>query len=581
MEWTPRNQAAFVLAQPRLWWPAVLGEPHLYTMTLEFRGQDGTSVRQSQPFGVRKLETYLSPATHTRVFKVNGRDLYGQGGNWVIDMMLNWTASRYEQEIVAARQANLNFLRIWGPTGAPPDTFYDAADREGVLLQQDFLHDHWGTERNTPGYAPPLEVFEQATTEIIKKYRNHPSLFLWCGGNEGPNPREELITGKLLPTYDPWGTRYYLTASLADGLQGGGPYHNLPAREYFNNPKIAGFNSEIGPSGVPEWESLREFLTLPITQWAPNRFPLDGTWAYHDATDRPGGEGERRKFSLMDNLIQHRYGAPVTTDTAGLRDYAAKAQLLNYETYRAAMEALNAHLWQKSTGFAIWKYNSSWPSVLWQITDWYQRLHAGSYSFRRALEPLHVQFNLDDRTVAVINRTGAPATDLVVQADVFDPGMKSLWHQDQTVGAAQPGANPTAWTVPAQPGLTFLKLRLRHGGEIVSDNFYWLEPGDDFKALAKLPPATVALKLGTAEANGSIPVTVTNQGTGPALLVRLRLIDAPTGVETLPAAWTDNYLNLLPGEKVEVRLHGIPTGLPPHPAIEVSGYNVPASVVTF
>jgi hypothetical protein len=159
--------------------------------------------------------------------------------------------------------------------------------------------------------------------------------------------------------------------------------------------------------------------------------------------------------------------------------------------------------------------------------------------------------------------------------------MKSLWHQEQAVSVALPGANPTAWAVPVRPGLTFLKLRLRRGDELVSDNFYWLEPGDDFKALAKLPPATVALKIGSAGANGSIPVTVTNQGSGPALLVRLRLIDAPTGVETLPAAWTDNYLNLLPGEKVEVHLHDIPAGLPQHPALEVSGYNVPAAVVTF
>jgi hypothetical protein len=581
IEWTPRNQAGFVLKEPRLWWPAVLGEPHLYTLTLEFRSADGHGVTQSVPFGVRKLETNLSPLTKTRVFKVNGRELYGQGGNWVIDMMLNWNASRYEQEIVAARQANLNFLRIWGPTGAPPDVFYDAADREGILLQQDFLHDHWGTERNTPGYAPPLDVFEQATTAIIKRYRNHPSLFLWCGGNEGPNPREELITGKLLPTFDPWGTRYYLSASLADGLQGGGPYHNLPAREYFNNPKIAGFNSEIGPSGVPEWESLREFLTLPISQWAPDRFPLDGTWAYHDATDRAGGEGERRKFSLLDNLIQHRYGSPATTDMAGLRDYAAKAQLLNYETYRAAVEALNAHLWEKSTGFAIWKYNSSWPSVLWQIADWYQRLHAGSYSFRRALEPLHVQLNLDDRSVVVINRTNAAAANLTVRAELLDSGMRSVWNEEQIAVNAKPGANATVLTVPARPGLTFLKLRMEREGKVISDNFYWLEPDDNFKALATLAPANVALRVGRAERDGSIPMTLSNQGTGLALLVRLRLIDAPTDVETLPAAWTDNYLNLLPGEKVEVRLLNPPNGLPPHPAVEVSGFNVAAAVVAF
>jgi beta-galactosidase/beta-glucuronidase len=576
IEWTPRSMPAWSIAQPRLWWPAGLGEPHLYTLTLEYQGADGTTAKQAVPFGVRKLETYLSAVTKTRVFKVNGRDVYGQGGNWVIDMMLTWTASRYTQEIAAAREANLNFLRIWGPTGVPPESFFDAADRLGVMLQQDFLHDHWGTDQNKPGYAPPEDLYALATTAVIKKGRNHPSLFLWCGGNEGPNPHEQLITGKLLPALDPWGTRYYLSASLADGLQGGGPYHNLPAREYFNHPKIAGFNSEIGPSGLPEWESLREFLPVPSKEWAPNRFPLDGTWAYHDATDRIGGEGEHRKFSLLDNLIRQRYGAPATTDVAGMRDYAAKAQLLNYETYRAAMEALNQHLWQRSTGFAVWKYNSSWPSVLWQLTDWYQRLHAGSYSFRRALEPVHVQLNLDDRSVTVANRTAEARPGLVLEAELFDLTLQSLWKQSAPVQAQAVGATATGVTVPPHAGLTFLKLKLRSAdGALVSDNFYWLEPTDNFQALAALPAAQVSLRATAAP--GGAKVTLTNAGKVPALLVRVRLIDAPSGVEQLPTHWSDNYLNLLPGERVE--LTATSTGSPmPVPAIEVSGFNVPVAV---
>ena len=578
IEWTPTSMPKFLVNHPRLWWPASLGEPHLYTLRLEYRQRGGPTVAQSVPFGIRKLETTLSPETQSRIFKINGRELYGQGGNWVIDMMLNWTASRYQQEIATAREANLNFLRIWGPTGAPPDAFFDAADRQGVLLQQDFLHDHWGTERNKPGYAPPADIFERATTAIIKRYRNHPSLFLWCGGNEGPNPREELIKGKLLPAFDPWGTRYYLSASLEDGLQGGGPYHNIPARQYFDHPKIRGFNSEIGPSGVPEWESLRQFLTLPPTSWAENRFPVDGEWAYHDATDRPG-ENEDRKYSHLDDLIRRRYGPPLTNDLAGVRDYAAKAQLLNFETYRAPMEALNQHLWRKSTGFALWKFNSSWPSVLWQVTDWYEQLHAGTYSLRRALEPLHVQLNLNDHTVSVINRSNSARLGLMVRAELFDPAMRSLWRQEQKLDAPAAGALATDLTLPVQPGLTFLKLRLLEAGKTVSDNFYWLEPKDDFTALSTLAAPAVTLKVGARGPGGRITVAVSNRGPGPALLVRLKLIDAPSGVEALPSYWTDNYVNLLPGETVEVSVVSQVDGMPPHPAIEVSGFNVPAAII--
>lgn len=573
IEWNPRSVPGFAVRNPRLWWPAALGEPHLYTLTAEFRTAGGVVARQAAPFGIRKFETYLSPVTHTRVFKVNGRDLYGQGGNWVIDMMLNWNASRYEQEIAIARQSNLNFLRIWGPTGAPPDAFYDAADREGVLLQQDFLHDHWGTDQNKPGFEPPEDVFTKATSAIIRKYRNHPSLFLWCGGNEGPNPREQLITKKLLPELDPWGTRYYLTASLADGLQGGGPYHNLAARKYFDNVKIAGFNSEIGPSGIPEWESLRQFLPLPPTSWAQDRFPIDGVWAYHDATNR-AGESETRKYTHLDDLIRNRFGPPATTDLAGVRDYAEKAQLLNFETYRSVAEALNQHLWERSTGFAIWKFNSSWPSVLWQITDWYERLNAGTYALRRGLEPLHVQMNLNDRSLSVVNRTGVAEAGLGVEAELLDAGMKSLWRAERRVDAVAGRATSAGVAVPDHEGLTFLRLRLKRGQATVSDNFYWLEPNDDFRGLAKLPGADLSVTAAPVAARGPVRVTVSNRGSSPALLVRLRLVDAPTGVESLPTHWSDNYLNLLPGESVEVSAEAQADGMPPRPSIEVSGFNV-------
>jgi exo-1,4-beta-D-glucosaminidase len=580
IEWTPESAPEFLVRAPRLWWPASMGEPHLYSVSVDFRGKLGSSAAASASLGIRKFETYLSPVTGTRIFKVNGRDLYGQGGNWVTDMMLTWTSSRFEQEIATARQSNLNFLRIWGPTGAPPEALYDAADRMGIMIQQDFLHDHWGTDENKPGYAPPADVFEKATTAVIKRFRNHPSLFLWCGGNEGPNPREDLIKGKLLPTYDPWGTRYYLTASLADGLQGGGPYHNLPARAYFDNPKIAGFNSEIGPSGVPEWDSLRLFLPQLPSSWAEGRFPLDGVWAYHDATDRPG-EGENRKFSHLDDLIRSRFGAPVSTDMAGVRDYAEKAQLLNFETYRSAVEALNQHLWEKSTGFAIWKFNSSWPSVLWQVTDWYQRLNAGTYSLRHALEPVHIQMNLDDNTVSVINRTDRDLSGVVVSSELFDVGMHSLWKRQETIDARMERASTTSWSVPVRQGLTFLRLRLLGENGSLSENFYWLEPNDHFAGLSSLGQARVSVKVHRARKGAPVRITVSNNGPTPAILLHLKLVDAGSGIESLPSYWTDNYLNLLPGERREVSVSPEPDGMPSHPAVEVSGLNAPEQTLDF
>ena len=178
-DWTADVIPALHLANPSLWWPAGMGDPSLHTLVIEAKSDHGQSSRQEVKFGVREFSTRLSELTKSRIFSVNGLDIYAQGGNWVTDMMLNWTASRYEQEIISAAHSRQNFLRVWGPTGVPPQAFFDAADRHGIMIQQDFLNDFWGTDKNTPGKVPPLDIFEKATTDIIQRLRNHPSIFLW------------------------------------------------------------------------------------------------------------------------------------------------------------------------------------------------------------------------------------------------------------------------------------------------------------------------------------------------------------------------------------------------------------------
>ncbi|MDX2185378.1 MAG: beta galactosidase jelly roll domain-containing protein [Opitutaceae bacterium] len=577
LEWTHESAPVLRIMQPRLWWPAELGDQPLHTLRLEWSTADRQHASAESIFGIREFTTRISEATNSRIFSVNGRDLYGQGGNWVIEMLLNGTASRYEEEIELARRSNLNLLRVWGPTGAPPPVFFAAADRKGVLIWQDFLHDHWGTDNNKPGCHPEESLFEAATTAIIKRYRNHASLFLWCGGNEGPNPREELITKKLLPAFDPKGSRYYLNSSLSDGLHGGGPYHTLAPRDYFGRSKLAGHNSEIGPSGVPVWESVRQFLTLPPREWAPGQFPLDGEWAYHDANDRPGSD--ERKFTTFDQLVRSRFGAPRSEDIAGVRDYVDRSQLVGFEAYRAAIEALNKHRWKGSTGYALWKYNASWPSMTWQIVDWYLQTNAGFYAVRRAAGPLHVQLNSDDRSLSVINRTRSEESGMALEATVYDLDGKVVWNQSTPFVLKADGAQSIGAPVPDIPHVSFLKLKVvDRNGRVRSENEYWMNAQENYTVLEALTDVklTSSLRrepLGDAE---RVRATVRNAGRHPAVLLRLRLVDPSTGTEQLPVYWSDNYRTVLPGETIELTADLPRTGAAgPDPVVlELSAHNL-------
>ena len=537
------------IENPKLWWPFNYGEPHLYNVKITAQNNQGESTQVSEEFGIRKVETYLGE--DERIYKINGRRIYPKGGNWVIDMMLNWNSSRYEKEILLTKNANLNILRVWGPTGVPPKALFRAADKYGVLMWQDFLNDFWGTFKNTPGYQPEIGLFEKATIDVVKKYRNHPSLIIWCGGNEGVNPREKLITQQILPEYDGRGTRHYLKQSDGDGLHGGGPYHTLEPKEYFVHPKLHGFSSEIGPSGVPVYESVCKFMPNVGENWLAGRFPLDKVWAFHDANDWPGTD--TRKFSSYDNIVRTYYGISDTIDTQkGVQEYLDKAQLVNYDVYRASIEAINRLLWTKGSGILLWKSNSSWPSLTWQVYDWYLQAHAGYYGTKKAASNVHVQWNRDNNSISVINMSGDELNDVEVCMQAYDVSGKMLKTASEKFSLGVDSVSTIGMKVEVPVNAEFLKLSINTiDNRTLADNFYWVSQNNDFRCFANIAQPKLMVKIlekKDLSEQLEYEVKVSNEGESLAYMLSLRMVGKDSGLELLPALWTDNYITLLPGE---------------------------------
>jgi hypothetical protein len=571
--WDKENMPQLHLQDPRLWWPSGYGRPDLYDLTMEASAESNEKSVKHVRFGIREVETYIGP--RERVYRINGRDIYCRGGNWVLDMMLNWTAGRYEKEIRLTRDANLNMLRIWGPTGAPPEVFYDAADEYGILLWQDFLNDFWGTFRNKPGYRPEESLFEKATISITKRYRNHPSLVIWSSGNEGPNPREDLIVNKVLPAYDGRDSRHYLRISNGDGLHGGGPYHTLEPSAYFTDPKLNGFSSEIGPSGVPVFESVIKFMPDLGRSWMPGRYPLDGVWAYHDANDWPGRD--LRKFSSYDNIIRNYYGPTDSVSITDAEEYLARCQLLNWDVYRASIEAISSQLWESASGILLWKSNASWPSMTWQIYDWFLQAHAGYYGTKKAAAPISVHFNRNTKRIGVVNATCRTIERAVVSASLFGGDMSVLWNTSETMDLQGNSAAALKDSVPVTEHLCFLNLKVRNQqGKTMADNFYWLSNGNHFKGLKDLPEPelTVTSKRVVSEKHGGYEFALSNNGHSVALMTELKLVDPVTNLEVLPSFWTDNYVSLLPGETRVVRVEPDSDSLPGEISLVYKAYNM-------
>jgi hypothetical protein len=211
-------------------------------------------------------------------------------------------------------------------------------------------------------------------------------------------------------------------------------------------------------------------------------------------------------------------------------------------------------MWDITSGFTQWKINSSWPSIQWQIFDWFHRPMVSYYFIKRANRPVHVLWSPLDNHVYVVNHK-AEGFQGTVYADVYDFNMKKIFSAKQTVGVSPETSSEIGLEIErftdVPEGIYFLKLRLVDDDDSLnSDNFYWIPTQDTLTGLEKLPVAAVehsaVFRVEGDETVGTI--TVTNPTEQLAFFVRGILYKEADGDEVLPVFWSDNYISLLPGE---------------------------------
>src|ERR1035438_5662343 len=132
----PAAEPALRLRNPKLWWPNGYGDPNLYRVELEFAAGGAVSDSKSFNAGVRRF-TYSEEGGALRIF-INGRRFVARGGNWGFpESMLRYRAREYDAAVRYHRDMNFTMIRNWvGQTG--DEAFYDACDRYGIVVWQDF-----------------------------------------------------------------------------------------------------------------------------------------------------------------------------------------------------------------------------------------------------------------------------------------------------------------------------------------------------------------------------------------------------------------------------------------------------------
>jgi len=267
-----------------------------------------------------------------------------------------------------------------------------------------------------------------------------------------------------------------------------------------------------------------------------------------------------------------RYGKPESEE-----DFANKMQLLNAIGYQGIFEAAN-HKLNETGGVMLWKLNAAFPSVIWQVYDWYLEPNAGYYFMQNACEPVHVQLNLNDSTVAVINRTHNPTSALTVSTQVFDLHAKQLFNQTKKASLNEAGVEELTQLSPTlknASGVSFVILNVKDGsGKSISHNAYWLAPDTDYTALKNMPKAQLKLTVVNSKIVGSdekYDVHVVNTSNQVAFFVRPQLMS--NNDEVMPSYWSANYFTLAPHESINLNVSAPLNKLSSKAYIALSGWN--------
>lgn len=572
---------------PRLWWCHNLGTPEMYSMDLSFVVDGKVSDSQIVNFGIRQIDSWFNEDGY-RGFILNGKKVLIKGAGWTDDIFLRNSDERNALEVAYVKDMNMNCIRfeeVWGTS----QNIYDECDRQGVLALVGWsCHWEWEVYTGKPNdrngcisSEEDIDLISESWRDQILWLRNHPSIICWYGASDMlPRPALEQRYLDILAEIDD--RPYTVHAGSAKsplsgpaGMKMWGPYEwQAPYYWYTEEAKgnAVGFNTEIGIGAqFPVYESLVKFI--PEDQL----WPVGEAYDYHTTTSRDA----LHDLSELKMVIEKRHGG-----AADLEDFIRKAHFIDYEGTRAMIEAHRVNV-PRSTGVIQWMLNSAWPSLYWQMYDWYLVPTSAYWSVKKGCMPQQLIYNYGDNMVYAVNDE---KEDMNLKAHMVVYGLDGKVLSDAECDVEMPmGCSKKVFEVPAMEKVGFVFLSLEDAsGKTVSRNEYclaevmdkhdwkkyrwWrtqLESYADFSALNDLAAAEVSASLKKTAAG--FEVTLKNKADIVAFFVRMALKDAD-GEYVVPAFWSDNLVTLAPGQTLTFSCSA--EEIPSEAAVEVEGWNV-------
>jgi len=281
----------------------------------------------------------------------------------------------------------------------------------------------------------------------------------------------------------------------------------------------------------------------------------------------------------MREALISRYGQPESAE-----EYSMKSQILQLEATRGMFEAYAGNKY-RSSGIIYWMYNSAWPTLYWQLYDYYFAPNGAFYGAKSACEPLHIQYSYADSSIYVVNGFYKDFNGLKASLKLCDFNMNLILSKEAIVNVGSDGVKKAiAFNKPNNLSkVYFLKLDLKDvSGKNISSNFYWLSSNGDEKAdftdLNKLPKVNLNYTIESLKKEGNelkLSLKLENTSASLAFSVNPKIIKSKSKDLVLPVFWDDNYFSLLPKEKrflnVKFNLNKLDGE---DPVLQIEGWNI-------
>ena len=424
------------VSNPRLWQPRSHGAAELYDVEVsEKRGNTVLDVYKRQ-FGFRRMER-----KGDMDFSVNGRPLKLWGANLAHADTLTGCYGRVKEKLYGlldlAEMGNFNCLRIWGESEILDDDFYSACDRRGILLWQDFyLGFHMYSEEEEM-----LSMCRQEAETLVKRLKHHPSILLWCGGNEMYWSRDMQYKGeycfgeKIFCEVFPnvcrkldLGRYYHRTSPFGGDFSNdpkGGDTHGythlwfVPGRDY---PVFLSENCRVS---APELKTMKKMMK-PEELWpagyqnvSTKRKPLawPDTWNLHNTNDGAVKLGP----------VEHYYDAENAEELI-YRIGMAHSEYIRREVerFRRGRSEADADKTRKTKGHLLWKFNNNSNIISYGVVDYFNEPMRAYYALKRAYEPFQISFSIGNHiTLWAVNDT-PEKKEGIVRVQLFSPGKNQV-----------------------------------------------------------------------------------------------------------------------------------------------------------